>query len=101
MIEDDARLADMVREYLAQSGFVVTRATDGNKGLAAVQAGVPDLVILDLMLPDMDDLALVKSIAIRHGALRKSPPIEAPVLSCDCLWRKKWMNVSKKQRFLK
>ena len=35
MIEDDARLADMVREYLGQSGFVVTHATDGNKGLAA------------------------------------------------------------------
>ena len=65
MIEDDVRLADMVREYLGQSGFVVHHATDGNKGLAAVQSAVPDLVILDLMLPDMDGLEVCRRIKNR------------------------------------
>ena len=73
MIEDDARLADMVREYLGQSGFVVTHATDGNKGLAAVQSGVPDLVILDLMLPDMDGLEVCRRIRALPGVLAQIP----------------------------
>ena len=46
MIEDDARLARMVADYLAQSGFAVSQAADGQHGLAAVLAGAPDLVIL-------------------------------------------------------
>jgi len=56
MIEDDARLARMVADYLGQSGFGVSIAGDGQQGLAAVQANAPELVILDLMLPDMDGL---------------------------------------------
>jgi DNA-binding response OmpR family regulator len=72
MIEDDVRLADMVREYLGQSGFVVHHATDGSKGLAAVQSAVPDLVILDLMLPDMDGLEVCRRIRALPGALAHS-----------------------------
>ena len=62
MIEDDARLAQMVGEYLGQSGFEVSHAGDGHSGLSAVQSAPPDLVILDLMLPDMDGLDVLKSL---------------------------------------
>eukprot|EP01041_Mallomonas_annulata_P038303 gene38303-61770_t len=54
MIEDDARLARMVTEYLGQSGYPVHHAETGQAGLDALQAAPADLVILDLMLPDMD-----------------------------------------------
>ena len=73
MIEDDARLARMVSEYLGQSGFVVSHADDGHKGLAAVQAAPPDLVILDLMLPDIDGLELCRRIRALPGALAQTP----------------------------
>ena len=73
MIEDDVRLADMVREYLGQSGFSVHHAPDGHKGLAAVQSVVPDLVILDLMLPDMDGLEVCRRIRALPGALAHTP----------------------------
>ena len=60
MIEDDHRLAQMVGEYLGQSGLHVTHMADGASGLARLQAPeggqLPDLVILDLMLPDIDGL---------------------------------------------
>ena len=62
MIEDDTRLATMVGEYLRQSGYGFTHAVDGGKGLEALHACKPDLVILDLMLPDMDGLEVCRRI---------------------------------------
>lgn len=73
MIEDDARLARMVSEYLGQSGFTVSHAGDGQSGLAAVQASAPALVILDLMLPDMDGLEVCRRIRALPGALAQIP----------------------------
>ncbi len=62
MIEDDTRLATMVGEYLSKSGYGFTHATDGAKGLEALENSKPDLVILDLMLPDMDGLEVCRRI---------------------------------------
>ena len=62
MIEDDTRLATMVGEYLRQSGYGFTHAVNGGKGLEALQGCKPDLVILDLMLPDMDGLEVCRRI---------------------------------------
>ncbi len=67
MIEDDTRLADMVGEYLRQSGYGFTHAATGASGIAALQASAPDLVILDLMLPDMDGLEVCRRIKSQGG----------------------------------
>ena len=72
MIEDDARLAAMVGEYLRQSGYGFTHAGDGASGLAALQACAPDLVILDLMLPDMDGLEVCRRIKAQGGEAARS-----------------------------
>ncbi|HCX82109.1 MAG TPA: DNA-binding response regulator [Rhodoferax sp.] len=66
MIEDDARLATMVAEYLEQSGFAVSHCGDGLSGLGHLTqppaGAVPELVILDLMLPDIDGLEVCRRI---------------------------------------
>jgi DNA-binding response OmpR family regulator len=77
MIEDDARLAAMVAEYLAQNGFAVSRAGDGLSGLAHLSSPpsgmVPDLVILDLMLPDIDGLEVCRRIRALPSAVAQIP----------------------------
>lgn len=64
MIEDDARLAGMVGDYLRQSGYGVRHAPTGLEGLALLQTSGADLdlVILDLMLPDLDGLEICRRI---------------------------------------
>ncbi|MGE8373771.1 MAG: response regulator, partial [Diaphorobacter nitroreducens] len=77
MIEDDHRLAQMVGEYLGQSGLQVTHMADGASGLARLQAPeggqLPDLVILDLMLPDIDGLEVCRRIRALPGAAAQVP----------------------------
>jgi DNA-binding response OmpR family regulator len=71
MIEDDARLAQMVGEYLTQSGFGFSHAADGASGLELLQQRSPDLVILDLMLPDTDGLEVCRRIRALPNGLAK------------------------------
>ena len=73
MIEDDARLANMVSEYLRQAGFGFEHALYGASGLAALQKSLPALVVLDLMLPDMDGLEICRRIRGIGGAVGKTP----------------------------
>ena len=69
MIEDDTRLAAMVGEYLRQSGYGFTHAADATGGLVALQSSPPELVILDLMLPDMDGLEVCRRIKASNPAI--------------------------------
>jgi len=66
MIEDDARLSDMVREYLGKSGFRITVCGSAAEGLARLKHDVFDALVLDLMLPDMDGLEVCR--AVRAGS---------------------------------
>lgn len=69
MIEDDARLAEMVRAYLKDAGFLVAVADDGQRGLRHLQQQNYDIVLLDLMLPDADGLDLCRDIRKHNSAL--------------------------------
>jgi len=73
MIEDDARLAGMVREFLGQSGYSVQHAAAAQTGLSQLQQQPAALVILDLMLPDMDGLEVCRRIRALPGSLGTTP----------------------------
>ena len=53
-IEDEPEMIDLVRLILGRKGIEVIGATGGREGLDAVRKELPDLVLLDLMMPDMD-----------------------------------------------
>ena len=65
LIEDDTRLAEMVRDYLGRAGYRIERAETGASGLALQMREPFDAIVLDLMLPDMDGLDVCRKIRER------------------------------------
>lgn len=62
IIEDDADIAAIERDYLALAGFDVTIEPDGGAGLEAALSGSFDLLLLDLMLPGVDGFTICKQV---------------------------------------
>lgn len=62
IVDDDARLAAMLSDYLGGNGFAVARAGTGMTGVEQVRRDKPDIVILDIMLPDIDGLEACRRI---------------------------------------
>jgi DNA-binding response OmpR family regulator len=62
LVEDDARLATMVADYLGEAGFRTTRAGTGAAAMQLVASESFDAMILDLMLPDADGLDLCRNL---------------------------------------
>ncbi len=62
IIEDDADIAGIEKDYLALSGYSVDIESDGNGGLYAALNGKYDLILLDIMLPGMDGLEICRRI---------------------------------------
>jgi DNA-binding response OmpR family regulator len=62
LIEDDVRLAKLIKAYLMDQSLLVTIEGRGDTGAARILAEQPDLVILDLMLPGMDGLTVCRTV---------------------------------------
>jgi len=60
VVDDEKRLVSLVGEYLLQSGFRVISAYDGREALELARHEKPDLIILDLMMPEMDGYEFMK-----------------------------------------
>jgi DNA-binding response OmpR family regulator len=65
LIEDDARLADMVSEYLGGAGFEVSRVASGAGALERLARHPYDALVLDLTLPDIDGLEVCRQLRLR------------------------------------
>ena len=74
VVDDDPKIVRLVRMYLEREGFRVVEAADGRSALAAIALDAPALVVLDLMLPEIDGLAVIR-------AVRRTDPTPILVLS--------------------
>lgn len=73
-IEDEPEMIDLVRLILGRKGFNVIGANGGIEGLETVQRERPDLVLLDLMMPDMDGWEVYQQMKA-DDELRKIPVV--------------------------
>jgi len=62
IVEDEVKIARLVRDYLRQAGFDVLEATDGPGALSMARAEKPDMIVLDLGLPGMDGLNVTRQL---------------------------------------
>lgn len=62
VVDDEAKIVQLARDYLEHAGYSVVTAGDGKTALAAVRTEKPDLVILDLGLPEIDGLDVTRTL---------------------------------------
>src|SRR3990172_2738132 len=67
VVEDEQTIREVVRRYLERDGFEVREAADGRVALDAVEDELPDLIVLDLMLPGVDGLTLTRQLRQRRS----------------------------------
>ena len=60
VVEDEPSIAEVVGLYLQRAGYKVQTAADGKIAMSLLESGIPDLVVLDLMLPEIDGLSLTR-----------------------------------------
>lgn len=71
LVEDDADSAEVVKVFLERGGHYVVHAADGKKALAALATSQPDVVILDLNIPELDGIGFLKVLG---GYFRGAEP---------------------------
>lgn len=69
VVEDDPRIADVLVKGLGKQGFQAVPVGTGGEAIASVQAGGVDLMLLDLGLPDIDGLDVLRTLRDRGTAL--------------------------------
>ena len=67
VVEDEAKIARLVRDYLEHAGFEAVVVGDGETALASARRSTPDLVVLDLGLPDRDGLDVARALRRTSG----------------------------------
>jgi excisionase family DNA binding protein len=67
VVDDDEQLREFVRVNLEMDGYVVREAGSADEGLAALENEAPDLVLLDVMMPQVDGFEMLRRMQERHG----------------------------------
>ena len=66
VVDDDAHIREVARFALARAGYSVELAADGAAALARIELHAPDLVVLDVLMPELDGLALCRRLRTQH-----------------------------------
>lgn len=81
-VEDESFFAQTISKKLTDHGFVVDVANDGNEGLAALKRSTYDLVLLDLILPELDGFQVLEHVK-NDPQLSRVPVVVLSNLSAD------------------
>ena len=68
VVDDEPHIRTVLRSYLQADGFDVTEAADGEGAIAAIRDGRPDVVLLDVMLPGIDGLEVLRQLRVFSDA---------------------------------
>ena len=75
LIEDNTPLRDAVSQYLQEAGYLMDSTATGDEGLWAAEGGGHDLILLDLMLPNIDGMEILRRLRAKEN------PVHTIVLS--------------------
>lgn len=75
LVDDDPRLREMARFTLARAGFTVREAANGVEALDACARSMPDLVVLDVLMPELDGHSVCRSLRASSDPRARSVPI--------------------------
>src|SRR3954447_1008666 len=67
VVDDDPQVREVVRVNLEMEGYTVREAANAEEGLAAVEDDAPDLILLDVMMPQIDGWEMLRRVQVRHG----------------------------------
>jgi excisionase family DNA binding protein len=67
VVDDDPQVREIVRINLELEGYAVREAANAEEGLAAVEDDAPDLILLDVMMPQVDGWEMLRRVQERHG----------------------------------
>lgn len=70
VVEDDRFLRELITEELAREGFSVSSAVDGEEAVKKISQEIPDLVLLDLILPGIDGYEVLKQLKVNPVTLK-------------------------------
>ena len=97
-IEDDPEMIELVRLILERRGFLVAGAEGGKAGLTAVMQTLPDLVLLDLMMPDMDGWDVYQKM--KSDASTRHIPVIIITASAQTIDREFGIHIAKVEDYL-
>lgn len=83
VVEDEATLRNVLRDKLTLEGFSVIEAKDGEEGLEIALSMHPNLILLDIVMPKMDGITLMKKLRQENEWGKKVPIILLTNLSAD------------------
>ena len=84
VVDDDPAVRDILRRTFTKAGWEVSEAENGREGLAAITDSIPELVLLDLMMPEVDGFEFLENVR-RNDALKNVPVIvlTSKILTAD------------------
>lgn len=86
VIEDEHSLADAIAEYLRSTGYEVKNAYNGSEALKMLESVKPDLILLDIVLPEMNGVAVLKAIQAETSRFKRIPIIVFSNLVGEKAW---------------